>query len=149
MRDTDQLALRLPEASGPEVSAAEIAQLIDVLRNGWQRARPGETEAERARRESGWLTAVEIAALIGGEIDDRRVRKIASAARPAVVSFPGSKGYKAWELCTIDEAGHCIETFESQGSEMIKSAVLYRQAYHRRFRGAPGGACQGGRRRAN
>lgn len=117
--ETAELPLHLPS---PEVSAEEVAQLVAVL-----------TEA------AGWLTAKEIAAQMGEGVSDRTVRAIASAACPAVVSFPGSRGYKLWQLCEIGEINHCIEAFESQGSDMIKRAVLYRQAYHRRFRGAPGG----------
>ncbi len=114
---TGELALKLP---APAVSEADVAQLVAVL------------------REAGdWLTAKECAALMGDGVTDRAGRAIASAARPVVVSFPGSKGYKLWQLCTIAEVSHCIATFESQGSEMIKMAVLYRQAFHKRFSGAP------------
>jgi hypothetical protein len=106
----------------PEVSEAEIARLVAVL------------------REAGdWLTAREIAARMGEGVSDRAVRAIASAAAPAVVSFPGSKGYKLWQLCTVAEVSHAIEAIESQGKDMIKRAVLYRQAYHRRWHGAPEG----------
>lgn len=113
---TIELALKLP---APEVTTEEIAQLVAVL------------------DEAGaWMTAKEIAAKIGGETNERSVRAIASAACPAVVSFPGSRGYKLWQLCEVGEIDHCIEAFESQGRDMLKRAVLYRQAYHRRFRGA-------------
>lgn len=117
MQTAAELPLTLPE---PEISEAEIERLVAVLREA-----------------GGWLSAKEIAAKIGADVSDREVRAIASAARPAVVSFPGSKGYKLWQLCTLEEISHCIETFESQGKDMLKSAVLYRQAYHRRFRGSP------------
>lgn len=121
---TMPLPMTLPE---PEISEQEVAQLVAVLID-WQAARsPGD----RARPD-GWLTAAEIGAKLG--ISDRAVRKVASAACPAVVSFPGSPGYKLWKLCTVDEIGHCIEAFESQGKDMIKRAVTYRQAYHRRYR---------------
>jgi hypothetical protein len=118
----DELALTLPT---PEVSLDEIEQLVGVLRQA------PDAEAD------GWLTAVEIAAKMGKGVTDRKVRKIASAACPAVVSFPGSKGYKLWQRCTVAEVTHCIEAFESQGKDMMKRAVLYRRAYHRTFRGAP------------
>jgi hypothetical protein len=116
-----ELGLTLP---APAISEAEVAMLVKVL-----------------REEGAWLTAKEIANRLGmreTDASERHVRKIASAACPAVVSFPGSKGYKLWELCEVAEINHCIEAFESQGRDMIKRAVLYRQAYHRRFRGAPG-----------
>jgi hypothetical protein len=120
MVEASELPLVLPE---PDVSPAQVEQLVAVL-----------------RAAGGWLTAREIAATMGEGTSDREVRAIASAACPAVVSFPGSKGYKLWQLCTVAEITHAIEAFESQGSDMIKRAVLYRQAYHRRFRGAPGEA---------
>lgn len=120
MTGTDELPLKLPE---PEVSAAEIAQLTRVL-----------------FAAGGWLTAREILAQLNwaqAEHVMRKIRLIASAAAPAVVSYPGSPGYKLWSLCTVEEINHCIEAFESQGKDMLKRAVAYRQAYHQRFRGAP------------
>ena len=85
------------------------------------------------------MTAGEIAERMFGRTSDtleRRVRKIASTARPAVVSFPGSPGYNLWERCTVDEINHGIESLESQGRDMIRQAHIYRVAYHGRFRGA-------------
>ncbi len=125
MTTTAELALVLP---APEFSVEEIEALIAVLREGAASALP------EAR---GWLTAKEIAARMAEGTTDRAVRKLASAACPQVVSFPGSPGYKLWQLCTVEEINHCIGAFESQGKDMLKRAVLYRQAYHRRFRGAP------------
>lgn len=127
---TMPLPLVLPE---PEISEQEVAELVAVLVD-WKAARVAAEEGDRVRQD-GWLTAAEIGAKLG--ISDRAVRKIASAACPAVVSFPGSPGYKLWALCTVEEIGHCIEAFESQGKDMIKRAVTYRQAYHRRYRTAP------------
>lgn len=111
---TGELPLTLP---APEVSPEEVARLVGILSGA-----------------EGWMTAKEIAARLG--VSDRHVRLVASAACPAVVSFPGSRGYKLWQLCEVGEILHCIEAFESQGKDMIKRAVMYRQAYHRRFRGA-------------
>ncbi|MBL9187883.1 MAG: hypothetical protein JNK23_10415 [Opitutaceae bacterium] len=114
---TAELPLKLP---APAHSPEEVAALVAVL------------------REAGdWLTAKECAARMPDGTSDRDVRALASAACPQVVSFPGSKGYKLWTLCTVEEINHCIQAFESQGHDMIKRAVVYRQAYHRRFRGAP------------
>lgn len=117
MNAPGELALTLPE---PEVSAAEIEQLVGILRT-----------------RGDWATAKEIAAQIGEGASERSVRQVASAACPSVVSFPGSRGYKLWQLCTIEEIDRCIAAFESQGKDMFKRAVRYRQAYHRRFRGVP------------
>jgi len=120
------LGLKTP---APEVNPAEVEMVVKVLRSG-----------------AGWLTAREIAAGLGmGEfaVAERKVRKIASVAAPRIVSFPGSPGYKLWELCTVAEIDHCIEAFESQGRDMLERAILYRQAYHRRFRGGSLGAVNG------
>ena len=125
--NTAELALKLPE---PAVSAAEIEQLVAVLRE--LSRRPTDPD-----RKPGWFTAAEIATEMGDDATDRHVRKLASAACPAVVSFPGSPGYKLWQLCSVDEIDHCIAAFESQGRDMMKRGILYRPAYHRRFRGAP------------
>lgn len=134
-----ELGITLPE---PEVSPAEIEMLVRVLFN-WETAQTPAAEGKRAR-EPGWLTAKEIANRLGmretesdepTDSSERHVRKIASAAAPVVVSYPGSPGYKLWNLCTVAEINHCIEAIESQAKDMLKRAVLYRQAYHKRFRG--------------
>lgn len=120
MSDTGELALTFP---GPDVSPADVARLIAVLDD-----------------IGGWISAKEIAARMAEGTTDREVRAIANAARPAVVSYPGSPGYKLWQLCSVEEINRCIEAFEHQAKEMMKCGVLYRQAYHKRFRGAPAGA---------
>lgn len=133
MIDALELALKLPE---PAVSADQIEQLVAVLSKADEH-RARFPVAGKRKVPAGWLTAVEIATVMGGDTTDREVRAIASAACPVVVSYPGSPGYKLWGLCTVEEINHCIEAFESQGRDMMKRAVMYRQAYHRRFRGAP------------
>ncbi len=130
MRDnTTELGLELP---APEVSPEQVEQLVNVLVRGlhWL------PEEERTKA-NGWMTAAQIASQINeGRMSDRLVRKIAGAAAPAVVSYPGSPGYKLWGACTVDEINHAIEAFEAQATDMIKRANLYRSAYHRRFRGS-------------
>lgn len=111
----DQLALPI-RTQAPIVSPDDVRAVVDALK----------TCAE-------WLTAAEIAFFTG--FTDRKVRQIAAAAMPQIVSFPGSPGYRLFERCTVEEINHCIEAFESQGRDMMKRAILYRQAYHRRFRG--------------
>jgi hypothetical protein len=125
--ETAELGLRLP---APEATPEQVEQLVNVLVAGlhWL------PEEERTKA-NGWMTAAQIASQLEG-ISDRQVRKIASAAAAAVVSFPGSPGYKLWGACTVDEINHAIEAFEAQATDMIKRANLYRRAYHRRFRGS-------------
>lgn len=113
MSEPLELGLKLP---APAVTPEQIEQLVAVLREG-----------------GAWMTASQIAAKIEGATE-RSIRKIASAAAPAVVSYPGSPGYKLWANCSVAEISHAIEAFESQARDMIKRAHLFRQAYHRRFR---------------
>jgi hypothetical protein len=117
---TQELGLKLP---APEVTPEQVKSLVCVLSVG-----------AKSDKNKGWMTAVEIAPMMGG-VSERKVRKIASVAAPVVVSFPGSPGYKLWSACSVDEINHAIASFEAQATDMIKRANLYRQAYHRRFRG--------------
>lgn len=128
------LPVKMPE---PAVSPDEVEQLVTILAGApaWLKAQQ-ENDPE-AKDAKGWLTAKQIAGQMGEDATERWVRKVASAAAPAVVSYPGSPGYKLWQLCSVEEISHCIESFESQGKDMFKRSVLYRRAYHARFRGAP------------
>lgn len=130
---SQQEEMKLDAGGEPPVSPADVERFLAVLRD-WESARPPQQEGEKPR-SPGWLWATEIGAKL--DASDRFVRKLAAASCPAVVSFPGSPGYKLWQLCSLEEVGHCIEAFESQGRDMFKRAILYRRAYHARFRGAP------------
>lgn len=92
----------------------------------------------------GWMTAHEIAAALNKDQPsfERRVRAIASAAAPEIVSYPGSPGYKLWDRCSVEEIDHAINAFETQGKDMIKRAHIYRLAYHRRHRNRAAGVVQ-------
>ncbi len=114
MVDQLQLSLRSP---APAVTQEDVAVLVNVLSD-----------------RTIWVTAGDLALQMPG-YTDRKIRAIAAAAMPQIVSYPGSPGYRLFQHCTIEEINHCIESFESQGRDMLKRAVLYRQAYHRRFRG--------------
>jgi hypothetical protein len=88
------------------------------------------------RKHQGWLTAREIAAVLGGQGEsfERKVRVIAGVAAPTVVSYPGSPGYCFWNFCTVEEIERCIDAFDSQGRDMIRRGNVYRLAYYRRHR---------------
>lgn len=124
--ETLDLGLKLP---APDATPEQVEQLMIALRAGlhW----PPEEECNAA---AGWMTATQLAAQISGWTD-RKVRKVAAVAAPAVVSYPGSPGYKLWAACTVEEINHAIEAMEAQAGDMIKRAQVYRLAYHRRFRG--------------
>lgn len=94
----------------------------------------------RVLQDRDWTTANDLAQLLGGKWTDRKVRRVASAAGAAVIGYPGSPGYKLWEMCTIEEINHCINSFKSQARDMAQRAALYEMAYHSRFRGGSAGS---------
>lgn len=110
-----ELSMRTP---APTVTPDEVARMVAEL--GFK---------------VEWMTAAELSEALG--LNDRKVRAIAAAAMPQIVSFPGSPGYRLFEHCTVAEITRCIDAFQSQGSDMLKRAVLYSTAYHRRLRRAP------------
>lgn len=114
---TTELGFDLPAQTtgGRVVSAEDVERLVNVLNDA-----------------TGWLTAREIAALIGPPANERSIRAAANAACPMVISYPGSPGYRLMSACTIEEINHCIAAFQSQGTEMLKRANLITRAYHRR-----------------
>lgn len=117
MSTTTELGFTIdsPAASGRVVSPEDVARLVRVLKEA-----------------SSWLTAREIAALIGPPANERSIRAAANAACPQVISYPGSPGYRLMSACTVEEINHCIAAFQSQGTEMLKRANLITRAYHRR-----------------
>lgn len=70
------------------------------------------------------------------EWDERMVRAVSRASRPRVVSYPGSKGYKRWELCTVPEHDKCLKAFRAQRDDMAESLLVYTRAYHAHYLGA-------------
>lgn len=97
---------------------------------------PEDVEAlVRVLQGKGWMLAEQIAAALGGTWTDRKVRSVCAASVPGVLSFPGSKGYKLWAECTVEEIDHAINAIEKQAAEMTQRAFHYRRAYHARFRG--------------
>lgn len=115
MVDQAQLGFALREKA-PAISPEEVRSLVSILRDS-----------------GAWMTRRELASAFGGEeVADRKVRAIAEAAAPVVVSWPGSPGYRHWDHCTVAEIDHCIEAFESAAKKLIQRAHVYRKAYHRR-----------------
>lgn len=120
MGEQTEFALRVREKSAEaRVSEEDVVRLAEFL-----------------ERAEGWATASVIGAALG--MNERRVRAVAAAAMPRVVSFPGSPGYCLWRFCPQPQILHGIEALESQGRDMIKRANLYRVAYHREYRGGTG-----------
>lgn len=109
-----ELSMRTP---APKVTPDQIARVVAEL--GFK---------------GTWMTADELAIALG--MNDRKVRAIADAAMPQIVSFPGSPGYRLFQHCTVEEIDRCMNSFRSQISVMTKRLAAYYSAYHRRFRGA-------------
>ena len=85
---------------------------------------------------AGPLTAAQLSVFMftqDTEGNRRRVRAIASAARPRIVSFPGSNGYDLWERCSEADLKHGIAAIRRQASSMHQDATIYQGAYDRRF----------------
>ncbi len=117
---TTELGIAPP---APKISPEDVARVVGIL-----------------RAHGGWMSAREIATEIGklgGPTRDwdRRVRAIASAARPQIVSFAGAPGYRLIEFCTMDEIDHCLSAWHAVGVDAFKTEVCYLRAYHSRFRG--------------
>ena len=76
-----------------------------------------------------------VKALTGKDWQTADSLAVARASAPGIVSYPGSPGYKLWSECSVEEIDRTIAAFESQATDMTARALLYRDAYFRRFRG--------------
>jgi len=112
---TMELSFAEPAGAAPEVSPDEIERLVAYLEGkDW-------TPRRIIQADLGW--------------DERKVRAVSRASRPRIVSFPGSKGYKRWELCTVPEHDACLKAFRAQRNDMDESLLVYTRAYHSHYRG--------------
>lgn len=101
----------------PTITAYDVERLVDTL-----------------GALADWATAGQLSTILWGadtEGNKRRVRALASAAGSGVVSYPGSKGYKLWKLCTTDEIHACIAAYTAQTEDMRRRLTLYRVRLHR------------------
>lgn len=92
------------------------------------------------------MRAEELAVIMFGRADEttkRRVRAVAKAAKPRVLSFPGSDGYDLFARVSIDELWRCIYEMEAAAKSLLQEAASYRKALHRGYRGEPGDNGQG------
>lgn len=103
------------KAPAPEVTQVEIDRLINFLDG------------------RGWTKRRDIEAATG--LDERKVRAIARAARPRIISWPGSPGYRLWRDAAGNERLRAIDAFRSQEDDMRESRIIYERAYHGGFRG--------------
>lgn len=87
------------------------------------------------------LFAAELALKLFGKATEtakRRVRAVAKAAKPRVVSFPGSDGYDLLARVKVAELWRCIYELEDAATSLTKEAAMYRRALHSGYRGEPG-----------
>jgi hypothetical protein len=86
-------------------------------------------------RERDWVTKREIAQLMGVPLQAsfaRKIRKLAEAGAPVVVSWPGSPGLKHLNFATDAELQHAVNAHRSQAADQKKRAFTYELALKRR-----------------
>lgn len=108
----------------PEAKPEDVAWLIEAL-----------------RKEGKSLSAGQLAAMKygdDGEGPKRKIRRIAAAALPRVVSSPGSDGYDLWARMKQDDLLHNIDSLRASARELNLKALVLERAYHSKYRGEPG-----------
>lgn len=68
-------------------------------------------------------------------MSERIVRACARKARPRIVSYPGSRGYRLWEDCTTKDLHSCMDGFRRQRDDMDESYLIYTRAFHGGYKG--------------
>jgi hypothetical protein len=105
-----QESLDFSEPTVPVATMKNVEDVVDVLKT------------------HGQLSAAEIAAKLGlppSENSKRKIRAIARAARPEIVSFPASDGYKLWGQCTVAEIEACIASFDAVIRDTTATKMLF------------------------
>ena len=101
----------------PVIEAADVERLIEAL-----------------SAATDWMLAADLAFFndtATTETNKRRVRAAAAAAGDGVVSYPGSRGYKLWRRCTVDELHACLASWQAQTDDMRRRRDLYRMRLFR------------------
>lgn len=81
----------------------------------------------------GQLTAAEICREMSRPATDnnkRKVRAIARAAFPGIISFVGSDGYKLLRHCSLDEAWSAVRALENLERDTVCKKKLLLDAIH-------------------
>ncbi len=110
----------------PEAKPEDVAWLVGKLR------------AEGKSLSAGQLAVMKFGN--DSETSKRKIRRIASSARPRVVSSPGSDGYDLWARMKQDDILHNIESMMASGRAQVAEGLDLLKAYHARYRGEPGDA---------
>ena len=110
----------VPAEADQTASIADVERVVNIL------------------KQKGELSAAEIAERLGLGVTEntkRKVRAIARAARPGIVSFPNSRGYKLASACTLDELHACIASWDS----VIRDATATKKLFIDLLHGRSGG----------
>lgn len=83
--------------------------------------------------DAGQLTAAEICLKWGlkpSENNKRKVRAVARASWPGIVSFVGGDGFKLLRQCSLDEAWAAVRALENQDRDAVIKKRLLLDAIH-------------------
>lgn len=111
--------------AAPSATVGEVQAIVRIL------------QAEGGK----WMKASAIARKLGWKQDEnrkRKVRAIARAARPGIVSYPSSPGYKLLADCTLDEINIAVSAWDVVIRDATGSKLLMLQALHSRTVGVVG-----------
>ena len=115
-----ELTLIAPPVEVPEATVRDVELVVGIL------------------REKGQQTAAQIAVAMGWEPTEnkkRKVRAIARAARPGIVSFSGSAGYKLFKDCTVEEINACLAMLDYTIRDYTLTKKLMQDALYSRTGG--------------
>lgn len=107
-----------PVTTAPAATTEDVERVVGVL-----------------AAAGAWMTAAGIAEMMGlepTENNKRKVRAIAEAARPGIMSFPNSPGYKLAHLCTQEEWDTGLNAWSSLKRKITQTEATYLRAYHSR-----------------
>lgn len=100
---------------------APVATVEDVQRVAGVLEAHGQSTAAEICQHLGWEPS---------ENNKRKVRAVAEASRPGIVSFPNSAGYKLLRQCTLDELRACVAAWAKIRQSAAQNEALYLKAIH-------------------
>lgn len=121
MKHIDQGQAELP--LNGRINEAPAATIEDIERVVAVLERNGQSTAAKICMHLGWAVT---------ENNKRKVRSVAEASRPVIVSFPNSSGYKLFKECTVDEVRSCIGAWAGGRRRCAEVEAVYLQAFHSR-----------------
>lgn len=107
-----QLDLDFTAPAAVDQDGARLAELLNIL-----------------REHGGWMTRRQLEAL---GFDERELRDLGEHDQDGCVfSYPGSPGYKHFDLVADNEFDRCI-ALKNQGEKMTQKWLRYQRRWHRR-----------------